>query len=152
MLGPFALVVLDMAGTTVRDDGAVDEAFTAALSSVGIGADDPRFASAQAYVRDTMGQSKADVFAALLEPDEATRATEEFARAYERIVAEGRVAPMEGATDVFAALRDDGVQVCLTTGFAPSTATRCSPHWAGRRSWTSRSLRPIAAGGGRRRT
>ena len=121
MLGPFALVVLDMAGTTVRDDGAVDEAFTAALSSVGIGADDPRFASAQAYVRDTMGQSKADVFAALLEPDEAARATEEFARAYERIVAEGRVAPMEGATDVFAALHDDGVQVCLTTGFAPST-------------------------------
>ena len=35
-----------------------------------------------------MGQSKADVFAALLEPAEAGRATDEFARAYERIVAE----------------------------------------------------------------
>src|SRR5277367_3414601 len=110
-----------MAGTTVRDDGAVDEAFTTALASVGIGADDPRFASAQTYVRETMGQSKADVFAALLEPGDAGRATDEFARAYERIVAEGRVAPMEGATDVFAALRAGGAQVCLTTGFAPST-------------------------------
>ena len=80
MLGPFELVVLDMAGTTVRDDGAVDEAFTTALTSVGIGVDDPRFASAKTYVRDTMGQSKADVFAALLEPGDAVRATEEFAR------------------------------------------------------------------------
>ena len=97
MIGPYALAVLDMAGTTVRDDGAVDEAFTTALSSVGIGVDDPRFASAQTYVRDTMGQSKADVFAALLEPADAARATDEFARAYERIVAEGRVAPIEGA-------------------------------------------------------
>ena len=121
MLGPIALVVLDMAGTTVRDDGAVDEAFTTALSSVGIDADDPRFAPAQTYVRDTMGQSKSDVFAALLEPDEAARATEEFARAYERIVAAGRVAPIEGATQVFAELRAGGVKVCLTTGFAPST-------------------------------
>ena len=121
MIGPYALAVLDMAGTTVRDDGAVDEAFARALSSVGIEVDDPRFASAQTYVRDTMGQSKADVFAALLEPAEAGRATDEFARAYERIVAEGRVAPIEGATDVFAALRAGGVQVCLTTGFAPST-------------------------------
>jgi phosphonatase-like hydrolase len=121
VLGPFALVVLDMAGTTVRDDGAVDEAFTTALSSVGIGVDDPRFAPAQAYVRDTMGQSKSDVFAALLEPDDAGRATEEFARAYEQIVAEGRVAPIEGATQVFAELRAGGVKVCLTTGFAPST-------------------------------
>jgi phosphoglycolate phosphatase len=121
VLGPFALVVLDMAGTTVLDDGAVDEAFTTALSSIGIRADDPRFAAAHAYVIDTMGQSKADVFAALLEPGDAARATEEFARAYERIVAEGRVAPIEGATEVFAQLRAGGVKVCLTTGFAPST-------------------------------
>ena len=52
MIGPFALVVLDMAGTTVRDDGAVDEAFAAALRSVGIGADSPQFASARLLLRD----------------------------------------------------------------------------------------------------
>ena len=121
MIGPYSLAVLDMAGTTVRDDGVVDEAFTTALTSVGVLLDTPRFAAAQEYVRDTMGQSKADVFAALLDPDEATRATEEFARAYERIVAEGRVLPMPGALDVFETLRAHGVKVCLTTGFAPST-------------------------------
>jgi phosphonatase-like hydrolase len=121
VIGPYALAVLDMAGTTVRDDGAVDEAFTAALSSVGVEPDSPRFASAQEYVRDTMGQSKADVFAALLDADDARHATEEFARAYERIVAEGRVSPMPGAREMFEALRAQGVQVCLTTGFAPTT-------------------------------
>src|ERR1019366_6675255 len=103
-----------MAGTTVRDDGVVDEAFTAALGSVGVLHDSPRFAAAQEYVRHTMGQSKADVFAALLDPDEASRATEAFARAYEHIVAEGRVTPMPGALDVFETLRAHGVKVCLT--------------------------------------
>jgi phosphonatase-like hydrolase len=115
------LVVLDMAGTTVRDDGVVDQAFVAALSSVGIEPDSPRFAPAQIYVRDTMGRSKADVFAALLGPDEAARATEAFARAYEQMVAEGRVAPMDGALEVFETLHEHDVKVCLTTGFAPST-------------------------------
>lgn len=121
MIGPYALVVLDMAGTTVQDDGVVDEAFTTALTSVGVLPDTPRFAAAQEYVRDTMGQSKSDVFAALLDADGAARATDAFARAYERIVAEGRVLPMPGALDLFEILRAHGVKVCLTTGFAPST-------------------------------
>jgi phosphonatase-like hydrolase len=115
------LVVLDMAGTTVRDDGVVDEAFVSALASVGIEPGSPRFTSAEVYVRDTMGQSKAEVFAALLDPDEAARATDAFARAYEKIVAAGRVAPMDGALDVFATLREHDVKIALTTGFAPST-------------------------------
>jgi phosphoglycolate phosphatase len=140
--------VLDMAGTTVRDDGAVDEAFVAALSSVGIGTDEPRFAAAQVYVRDTMGQSKADVFAALLEPADAARATDAFARAYERIVAEGRVAPIEGASEVFAALRAHDVKICLTTGFAPRTrqALLASLDWGDR---IDLALSPADAGRGR---
>jgi phosphoglycolate phosphatase len=121
MIGPFSLVCLDMAGTTVRDDGAVDEAFTVALHSAGVDLESPRFESARAYVLETMGQSKADVFAALLDPGPAAEATTEFARAYERIVSAGRVAPIEGALEVIDALRRRRVQVCLTTGFAPST-------------------------------
>ncbi len=121
MIGPFALAVLDMAGTTVRDDGAVDEAFTAALEAVGVGPDSPRFAPAQRYVNETMGQSKADVFAALLGADEAQRANSAFARAYECIVAAGRVTAIDGAPELFAALRANDVKVCLTTGFAPPT-------------------------------
>jgi phosphoglycolate phosphatase len=121
MIGPYSLACLDMAGTTVRDDGAVEEAFTAALTSVGVEVGSPQFEAARTYVHDTMGQSKAEVFAALLDPDGAAQATSTFAQAYERIVAEGRVAPVAGALEVFDALRTRGVKVCLTTGFAPST-------------------------------
>ena len=68
MIGPFALACLDMAGTTVRDDGAVEAAFRTALAAVGIAEGSPRADEAQAVVRRTMGWSKADVFASLLEP------------------------------------------------------------------------------------
>ncbi len=148
MIGPFALVVLDMAGTTVRDDGAVDDAFATALSSVGVVPDSPQSAAAQTYVRDTMGRSKADVFAALLDPEPAARATAAFAEAYERIVAAGRVLPMEGAVETFAILRAHDVRICLTTGFAPSTrdALIASLGW---RSEIDLALSPVDCGRGR---
>ena len=72
-------------------------------------------------VRETMGWSKADVFARLLEPAAAATATAAFARAYEAQVAEGGAVEIPGALDVLRALRRRGVAVCLTTGFAPST-------------------------------
>ncbi len=121
MIGPYALACLDMAGTTVRDDGAVEAAFTAALAAVGIAPATPRYEEAQAVVRRTMGWSKADVFATLLEPAEADAATAAFATAYEAIVAAGDVSEIPGARQVLRDLRSEGVKVCLTTGFAPST-------------------------------
>lgn len=121
MIGPFALVCLDMAGTTVRDDGAVEAAFASALAAVGITPGSPRFDEARVVVRQTMGWSKADVFATLLEPREAEAATTAFADAYEAIVAAGDVAEIPGALGVLRDLRSAGVKVCLTTGFAPST-------------------------------
>jgi phosphoglycolate phosphatase len=120
VIGPFALACLDMAGTTVRDDGAVDAAFTAALETVGISEGSDRYAEAIEFVRDTMGWSKADVFASLLEPEEAVTATAAFARSYEFLVA-GGATEIPGALGVLRALRGRGVAVCLTTGFAPST-------------------------------
>jgi phosphonatase-like hydrolase len=110
-----------MAGTTVRDDGAVEAAFEAALVSVGIEPGSRRHDEARTLVLETMGWSKADVFAALLDADAATRATAAFAVAYEEIVASGAVAEIPGARAVFRALRASGVRVCLSTGFAPST-------------------------------
>jgi phosphonatase-like hydrolase len=121
MIGRFALACLDMAGTTVRDDGAVEAAFVAALDVVGITPGSPRRAEAARVVRETMGWSKADVFAKLLHPTDAARATAAFASAYEALVARGSVTPLPGALDVIRALRASGVGVCLTTGFAPST-------------------------------
>jgi phosphoglycolate phosphatase len=121
VIGPFALACLDMAGTTVRDDGAVEGAFTSALGEVGITPGTPPYDEAQDFVRATMGWSKADVFAAVVAPDDAERATAAFAVAYEAIVASGGVAEIPGALGVLRDLRARGVLVCLTTGFAPST-------------------------------
>jgi phosphonatase-like hydrolase len=121
MIGPFALACLDMAGTTVRDDGAVEAAFTSALAAVGITPGSRFFEEFQVVVRQTMGWSKADVFATLLDADEAREATSAFAAAYEAIVATGDVGEVPGALGVVRDLRASGVQVCLTTGFAPST-------------------------------
>jgi phosphonatase-like hydrolase len=121
MIGRFALACLDMAGTTVRDDGAVDAAFTSALAAVGVTPGSRFYEEAEVVVHETMGWSKADVFARLFDEDEAAEATRAFAAAYKAIVAQGDVTAMPGALDVMRALRAAEVSVCLTTGFDPST-------------------------------
>jgi phosphoglycolate phosphatase len=121
MIGPFSLACLDMAGTTVRDDGAVEAAFAAALAAAGIEEGSAHAAEANVVVRETMGWSKADVFARLLDRDAAATATGVFARSYEALVAAGGASEIPGARDVLRSLRTRGVAVCLTTGFAPST-------------------------------
>jgi len=121
MIGPFALACLDMAGTTVRDDGAVEAAFTSALAALGVTPGSRFYEEAEVVVHQTMGWSKADVFATLFDADEAREATAAFAQAYEAIVAAGDVSEIPGALQVLRDLRAAGVGVCLTTGFAPST-------------------------------
>ena len=148
MIGPFALVCLDMAGTTVRDDGAVEAAFATALAAVGIAPGTPRYGEAEIVVQQTMGWSKADVFATLLEPEQARVATTAFATAYEEIVAAGDVSEIPGALQVLRGLRAAGVKVCLTTGFAPSTrdALLEALGWA---SEIDLALSPVDVGRGR---
>lgn len=56
------LVVMDMAGTTVSDDGRVIEAFDAAATAVGLAESGADREDARRYVLETMGQSKIEVF------------------------------------------------------------------------------------------
>ena len=111
---------LDMAGTTVRDDGTVLEAFSAAIATQGL----PVAAYHQAItdVRSTMGQSKIEVFRRILGDEAAARkANEAFEDHYAAAVRAGAVAPMPGAVETVTALREAGVRVCLATGFSPAT-------------------------------
>ncbi|MFD6415343.1 phosphonatase-like hydrolase [Streptomyces sp. NPDC060194] len=112
------LVVLDMAGTTVADDGLVEESFRAAAAHVG---EDP--ASMLDHVRATMGESKIAVFRHLLGGDEtrAREANAAFERAYAERVDADRIAPVPGAAETIAALRESGRTVVLSTGFARVT-------------------------------
>ena len=111
---------LDMAGTTVRDDGSVLDAFAAAIATQNL----PVAAYDQAMqdVKSSMGQSKIEVFRRILGSEQAAQqANEAFENDYATSVRAGHVAAMPGATDVFKACRDAGIQVCLATGFSPGT-------------------------------
>ncbi|BBY80915.1 phosphonatase-like hydrolase [Mycolicibacterium pulveris] len=115
------LAVLDMAGTTVADDGLVLRAFDVAATAAGVPEDGPEREQARTYVLDTMGQSKIDVFRTLFGAEQrAQTANHAFEEAYARYVADG-VLPIPGAAEAISKLREEGVKVVLTTGFSRST-------------------------------
>jgi phosphoglycolate phosphatase len=119
---PIQLAVIDMAGTTVADDGLVINAFEMAATAVGVPATGPERESARKYVLDTMGQSKISVFRALFESEFlAQQANAAFEQAYEKLIDEGRAEPIDGAAEAVTRLRDNGIRVALTTGFSGTT-------------------------------
>jgi phosphoglycolate phosphatase len=119
------LAVIDMAGTTVADDGLVVNAFDTAATAVGVPESGAERDSARQYVLDTMGQSKIVVFRALFgTEDRAQQANSAFEAAYEQLVDEGRAVPIDGAAQAVTRLRDNGVRVALTTGFSGATQAK----------------------------
>jgi phosphonatase-like hydrolase len=111
------LVVLDMAGTTVADDGLVEEAFTAAARHLG---EEP--ATMLDHVRATMGESKISVFRHLFGTEgQAQEANKAFEAAYAELVDGGRIAALPGARETVELLKSQGRTVVLTTGFARTT-------------------------------
>jgi phosphoglycolate phosphatase len=111
---------LDMAGTTVRDDGTVLEAFASAIATQNLPV--RAFNQAMRDVQSSMGQSKIEVFRRILGDEAAARkANEAFEDHYAAAVRSGAVAPMPGAVETITALREAGVRVCLATGFSPAT-------------------------------
>jgi phosphoglycolate phosphatase len=113
---------LDMAGTTVADEGSVLAAFTAAMAESGLREGTPGYQSALGYVRQTMGQSKIEVFRHLLGSEPAAQAANgAFEQHYAASVQAGAVTPLPGAAETITALRAAGIRVCLATGFSPAT-------------------------------
>ncbi len=111
---------LDMAGTTVRDDGSVLDAFASALATQNLPV--AAYHRAMQDVKSSMGQSKIEVFRRILGSERAAQQVNEaFEDHYASAVRAGRVAAMPGATDVFKTCRDAGIRICLATGFSPTT-------------------------------
>lgn len=116
------LVVLDMAGTTVRDNDEVLLCFSRACREAGLTASDKR-------LNALMGVSKLEVFHLLWREelgqnaeagDVASRAGDtyrSFCGILEGYYLSHPVEPTEGALDVFRQLRDQGVRIALNTGF-----------------------------------
>lgn len=149
MTAPWSIACLDMAGTTVADDGLVARAFRDALSALGVGEADPLRPAMLDHVRRTMGTSKIEVFRSLFADEgEAQRANAAFEDAYGRLVALGGARPIPGAEEVMGTLRAAGIRIVLTTGFAPATRDQLL-HALG---WVARvdlAVSPADAGRGR---
>lgn len=112
-----ALVVFDMAGTTVEDAGQVPAAFTAVLRGHGIEV------TAEA-LNALRGASKRDAirhFALQQAQDDVDARTEaifgDFRAHLSRLFRAGGVRPIDGAESTFAWLRARGIRVALNTGF-----------------------------------
>lgn len=118
----YKMIALDVAGTTVEDSGLVIAAFSEAFSQIVPSRWATESRQMIAYALATMGQSKIDVFTELLEDDElAEEANVAFEEAYIRAVRAGGAHAIDGAEQVFAAARDRGIPVVLTTGFSRQT-------------------------------
>ena len=139
------IACLDMAGTTVRDDGVVLDAFRSAIS--GRSLSEAEYDQAMKDVQATMGQSKIEVFRRLL-GDEGPAANQAFEEHYAAAVRSGAVEALPGAVDVLATLRAAGIRVCLLTGFSPVTrdAVLDALDW---RPLIDLALAPADAGRGR---
>ena len=141
------MACLDMAGTTVRDDGSVLDAFASALATQNLPA--AAYHQAMTDVKSSMGQSKIEVFRRILGSEQAAQQVNEaFEDHYAAAVRAGRVVAMPGATDVFKTCRDAGVRVCLATGFSPTTRDAIISE-LGWRDLIDLALSPADAGRGR---
>jgi phosphoglycolate phosphatase len=112
------LVCFDMAGTTVNDGGLVLSAFRRTIDELGVAGDEAR--DAEAYVIETMGQSKIEVFTELF-GDRAYVANEAFEVHFVTVAGEEGVSEVPGARAAVEELKARGVGVALTTGFSPAT-------------------------------
>jgi len=139
------VAVLDMAGTTVADDGLVEKAFESAAETTGVPADQRMID----YVRSTMGESKISVMRALFaDESQAQAANKAFEEAYDGLIDAGFCAPIPGAAEAINRLREAGIKVALTTGFSRSTQDRILDA-LGWREIADLTLCPAEAGRGR---
>ncbi len=112
-----ALVVFDMAGTTIEDSGQVPEAFTTVLRSHGIEI------SGDA-LRVVRGASKRDAIRHFVSRHHATgvddltdKVFNDFRDCLAQLFNAGGVKPIAGAAAIFTWLRGRGIKIALTTGF-----------------------------------
>jgi phosphonatase-like hydrolase len=117
-----ALVVFDMAGTTIEDSGQVPEAFTTVLRQHGIAISDDALGAVR-------GASKRDAirhFVAQHHRADVDAQTDKIYNGFRDYLAQlfntGGVKPMPGAAETFAWLRARGVKIALNTGFDRPTA------------------------------
>lgn len=139
------LVVLDLAGTTIRDGGMVERAIAAAVDA----AEPGRIVTSQELAA-SRGLPKNELFGALFpgRPAAAINALDIFNDQMLTLAAVGSVTEIPGATQAITELKAAGAAVCLMSGFAEPVAAALLTHvgWQGA---VDGVLTPGAAGRGR---
>ncbi|HXB10080.1 MAG TPA: HAD hydrolase-like protein [Puia sp.] len=117
------LVVFDIAGTTVRDNGSVADAFISAFRDYG-------FEMPPAQVKKVMGFRKMDAIAMLLEKFAPGRKDDEIlidrihTRFIDKMISfymnDEELAAFPYTEQVFSALKQQGIKIALNTGFTRS--------------------------------
>ncbi len=113
------LVIFDLAGTTVVDDGQVPSVFTAALSKHG-------FNVTPQQIKNVRGSSKRQAILQFIPPgaDQSRIAEEVYATFRENLIqqyAADPARPVPASEQLFHILRERGVKVALNTGFDRDT-------------------------------
>jgi phosphonatase-like hydrolase len=118
-MGPIQLVVFDLAGTTLDDRGMVLECFVETIRAYDL-------PSTPEELNDKMGLNKREVLGMLAgrlyppgSPEAEQLADRAMANFVERMSAayERDLAPIPGAEDTFAFLRERGIKIATDTGF-----------------------------------
>jgi phosphonatase-like hydrolase len=118
-MGPIQLVVFDLAGTTIDDQGIVLECFVETVRAYDL-------PGTPEELNDLMGLNKREVFGMLAgrkffprSPESEQLADMALANFVERMSAsyEHHLAPIPGAEATFAFLRDRGIKIATDTGF-----------------------------------
>jgi len=121
MNNPLQLVIFDIAGTSVRDNGFVERAFLKVSDRYGLKLD-------AAWIKPRMGVHKLGVMREAIEASgrEIDATPEELSQTFEDAIdAEvnaGAAPAMPGAAELIADLRAANTQVAFTTGFSRTTA------------------------------
>jgi phosphonatase-like hydrolase len=120
------LACLDLAGTTVADDAAIETAFAEAIATMGLVAGTAAHDRAMVRVRESRGQAKIDIFRRLFSDDEvrAQAANLSFERSYDSLIDRVGLAPVPGAESALDKLSGAGVRICVMTGFSRRTLGR----------------------------
>lgn len=120
---PLSLAVLDMSGTTVDEGGLQDEAFSTAILQEGIEPGGARYDAMVGYFHEARGTARHEIFRSVFpeDPAAARRANDRFEATYDTLLADRGVRPVDGAAEAVEALREAGMKIVLTTGFARHT-------------------------------
>lgn len=143
----YKLAVFDVAGTILSDEGVVISSFEAAFESVVPDIWQQKRSSFIDFAEKTMGQSKIEVFFALLGDQRlATACADEFQREYLKRLDQTSLFP--GIEQLFAMLRANGIKIALNTGFNNETLSRIIEK-SGLAELIDISVTPQQAGSGR---